>query len=90
MPTQIYYPSNGTISTQCTSNKQNAGDGGRNNTLSIARGNMAPFIDDDDDAIFTAIETETIKEELDDSDDALFQRINTDMVTYTSRAEGKR
>ena len=91
MPTQIYYPSNGTISAKCTSSKQNAGDGGRNNTLSIARGNMAPFIDDDDDdAIFTAIETETIKEELDDSDDALFQRINTDMVTYTSRAEGKR
>ena len=87
MPTQIY-PPKGAISTHCTSNKQNAGDGGRKKTLSKARSNIASFIDDDD-AIFTAIDTETIKEELDDSDDALFQGIDTDMVTYTSSAEDK-
>ena len=86
LPTQIYYPPKSAIPTQCASNKQNAGDRGRKSTLTNARSNIASFIDDDD-AIFTAIDTETTREELDDGDDALFQGIETDLVTYTSRTE---
>ena len=90
LPTQIYRPPKNAITTQNVSTRQNVvGGRGRNSALSNNRNNTASFIDDNDDAIFTSIDTEINREELDDGDDALFQAIETDLVAYTSGTEDK-